>query len=409
MKQEHIRIKRKETSIKLQASEINSIRVKDIERNAIRVYKDGKIGISGAVGSMSLEELKQQAIKNLSSNIPYPYELEKNKKDHRDYTEMVYSENDLMNLTEAVLTSLKEEHDDFIYSESVKSVEIDRSFSNSEGLDLRYQDQHLEIGLIVKAKTSSNLFDTFLQWSGRNFDQEKFVSFSKEFLNAERNKVDLSQEGRLPVFFAGLDTIGGFLLRQLNGETYGNKASLFDGKLGEKVFNSKLTINQDRNPKETFIPFFDAEGVINPGDKVPLIENGVIKRVFTDKKNAKKFELEHTGSASGGYDDIPNLGYTNISPKVDSTDIKKTLNGEPAILILVAAGGEVNADGNYATPVQAAYLLEGEKIVGKLPDFNMTNSVFDMLGDDYIGTFQSEELYFGEYVYLTGCYMNVKK
>jgi len=72
MKKETISIRRKETSIKLQASQINSIRVKDIERKAVRVFQNGKIGISGAVGNSSIEELTAQAVENLSSNIPYP-------------------------------------------------------------------------------------------------------------------------------------------------------------------------------------------------------------------------------------------------------------------------------------------------------------------------------------------------
>jgi len=76
---------------------------------------------------------------------------------------------------------------------------------------------------------------------------------------------------------------------------------------------------------------------------------------------------------------------------------------------MVAAGGEVNADGNYATPVQASYLFDGKKIIGKLPEFNMSNNVFDILGKDYIGTFKSDELYFGENVYITGSYMEIKK
>ena len=198
-------------------------------------------------------------------------------------------------------------------------------------------------------------------------------------------------------------------MRQLNGETYGNKASLFDNKIGKKIFNEKLTIIQNNNPKTSYSIFFDTEGVTKENDSVTLIENGVLKRVFTDKKNAEKFNLEHTGSATGEYDDVPSLGFTSIQPKIDSTDIQKVLDGRNAILVMVAAGGEFNADGNYATPVQASYLFDGQNILGKLPDFNMSNDIYNMLGKDYIGTFNSEDLYFGEHQFLLGCYMNIKK
>lgn len=409
MKIEKISIKRKETSIKLQASKINSIRVKDIERNAVRVYENGKIGISGAVGSSSEEELVKQAIDNLASNISYSYDLESNNKDHRNYTETHHTEKDLMTLTENIIRSLRKEFGDFIFSESIRNIEIDYSLANTEGLDLRYQDEHLEIGLIVKAKNSPNLFDTIIGWEGRNFDMEKFLSNVQRQLIAERLKIDLPEEEKIPVFFLNLGSIGYFLLKQLNGETYGNKASLFNGDIGKKIFNDKLTIVQSKDPLKTYSIFFDAEGVTKENDTVTLIENGVLKQVFTDKKNAKKFKLEHTGSATGGYDDIPSLGFTNIVPLIDTENINKVLHGQRAILAVLAEGGEVNAEGNYATPVQASYLYDGKNILGKLPEFSMTNSIYNMLGNDYLGTFPTDGLYFGEHDFLLGCYMNIKK
>lgn len=409
MKTEQIHIKRKETSIKLQASKINSIRVKDIERKAVRVFKDGYIGISGAVGSTTEATLKEQAIENLSSKIPYPYDLESNKKDHRDYTDTTYSEQELMKLTETILDALNKEFDDFIFSESVRSVSIDYRFHNTEGLDLRYVDEHIQLGFIVKAKSSPNLFDTTISWGGRNLVIHRFLSFIKEQLEAERNLVELPKEEKVPVFFLSMDSIGMFLIKNLNGETYGNKASFFNGKLGEQLFHKKLNIIQNKDPMTTYSIFFDAEGVIKKDDKVSLIKKGVLKHVFTDKKNAKKFNLEHTGSSTGGYDDVPQLGFTGVEAEVDSENIYESLHGQRAILVVVASGGEFNADGHYATPVQAAYLFDGRNLLGKLPDFNMSNDIYSMLGDDYIGTFKPQHLYTGENQTISGCYMHIKK
>jgi PmbA protein len=409
MKKEKISINRKEISIKIQASEINSIRVKNIERNAVRVFKNGYIGISGAVGSSSEEELTEQSIDNLSSKIPYPYKLESSKREHRDFRDTHYGEKKLMILTEKILSSLNQEFDDFIFSESVQSIEMDYKIENTDGLDLRYQDEYLNFGFVVKAKSSPNLFDTFIGWSGRNLDYDKLLSFIHKQLQAERNKVELPLEEKVPVFFLSPDSLNSFLIRQLNGETYGNKASLFDNKIGEKLFNDKLTIVQNNNPMSSYSNFFDTEGVTMKNDSVTLIKNGVLKHVFTDKKTAKKFNLEHTGSASGGYDDIPTLGYINLQPQIDSKHIKKTLKGQKAILVMVAAGGEFNADGNYATPVQASYLFDGKYIIGKLPEFSMSNDIYSMLGSDYIGTFHSNDLYFGEDDRILSCFMNIKK
>ncbi|AIO19414.1 peptidase PmbA [Candidatus Izimaplasma bacterium HR1] len=408
MKKEYITTIRKEISIKLQASEINSLRVKDIERNAVRVYKDGYIGISGAIGSTSKEELTNQAIENLASKIPYPHKLEENRKDHRNLTDKIYNEQELMGLAENFLSEIKEENDDFIYSESFKAIKSDISLSNSEGLDLRYQDQRLDIGIIVKAKSSPNLFDTFLGWSGRNMDFPRFIETSKMQLTAERTKVDLPEGEKLPVFFADLGTVGGFITSHLSGETYGNGASFFKDKIGKKIFNEKVNMFQNRDPKITHSRHFDMEGVCMENDRVSLIENGVLKRVFTDKKTAKKFNYEHTGSAAGGYDDVPTISSIHLRIENDSTNIVKALEGKMAIVVVAAAGGEVNADGNYATPVQSAYLFDGEKFVGKLPEFSMENHIYNILGEDYIGTFE-DPMYHGENDQLVGCYMKITK
>ena len=408
MNKEYIRIKRKETSVKLQASAINSIRIKDIVRNAVRVYKDDKLGIAGAIGSTSIADLEQQAETNLAANIPYPYPIEANHKDHRDYRETNYTEQDIMTMTETLLNELNKEYDDFIYSESLQAVTIDYTMTNTAGLDLRYQDEYVNLGFVVKAKQSANLFDTFISWSGRKLDLPRLTTFAKQQLKAERNLVDLPEGDKVPVFFADLSTVGGYLVRQLNGETYGNKASLFDGKLGEKLFHDKLNVVQDDDPKTSFTRFFDAEGVTKENDRVPLITDGVLTNVFTDKKNAAKFDLPHTGSASGGYDDVPRVQMVAARPLVDSKDIAKTLNGKPAIFVMVSAGGDFTAEGHYATPVQAAYLFDGKQFIGKLPNFNMNNSIYKMLGEDYIGTFQADHLYFSDDYYVLGCYMNVK-
>jgi len=409
MKNEIIKVNNKETSVKMQTSEIISLRAKDIDRTAVRVYKDEKIGISGAVGTSSIEELTTQAIENLSSNIKYPYELEKNRKDHRNYTEKQYSDKELMNLGKTLSDSFKNDFDDFIFNDSIKKIETDYRLTNSEGLDLRYQDSYLDFNFLVKSKDSANLFDTFSRYRGRNFDITRYLSTTKMQLDAERKNVELPKEEKVPVFFVELDSITDFLNSHLSGEVYGNETSLFNKKIGSKLFNEKVSIIQNNNSKYSYSCFFDAEGITTEDDAVTLIENGVFKRVFTDKKNADKFGIEHTGSASGGYDDMPRLRFTNIEPVVDSTDIKKSLNGKMAILVVVAAGGDFNADGKYSTPVQTSYLYDGENLIGKLPEYNISNDIYNMLGDDYIGTFKSESLYFSEHGYLLGCYMNIIK
>jgi hypothetical protein len=83
MEKEFITIHEKETAVKVQNTRVNAVRMKDIVKKGVRVYKDGKIGISGAVGEVPDEVLIENAVQNLDAGISYPYELSGNLKDHR--------------------------------------------------------------------------------------------------------------------------------------------------------------------------------------------------------------------------------------------------------------------------------------------------------------------------------------
>ncbi len=51
----------------------------------------------------------------------------------------------------------------------------------------------------------------------------------------------------------------------------------------------------------------------------------------------------------------------------------------------MAGGGDMTPGGHFATPVQMSYLIEDGKLVGRLPDLNISGNFYDLLGSDYIG------------------------
>ena len=93
----------------------------------------------------------------------------------------------------------------------------------------------------------------------------------------------------------------------LNGEAIARAASLFCGKIGTEVFSPTFSLWQDRSKEQMHVPFFDTEGIRTKQDICSLIENGVILRAFTDKRNAALLETPSTGAATGAYDDVPSL------------------------------------------------------------------------------------------------------
>ena len=60
--------------------------------------------------------------------------------------------------------------------------------------------------------------------------------------------------------------------------------------------------------------------------------------------------------------------------------------------MVLASGGDTTPDGHFATPVQMSYLMEGGKLVGRLPELNIGGNFFDLLGKDFLGAVHNEPM-----------------
>lgn len=414
MKQEFIVIREKEIAAKIQNSQVNAFRMKDIVKKGVRVYENGKIGIAGAIGDISEDTLRENAVQNLATGIDYPYPLSANK-DHRCYNDKPMTAEELLALAESVLAVLRREYSDFSFSETIAAAEIVQEMRNSEGLDLEYKDAFFSLGLILKDKKSANLFDGFIVCQGRQFDPVQFWNITRPMLEAYRTPVALPADETLPILSFDISGTLDFLSKSLNGERFAIGSSLFSGKMDQQLFNEKITLELNRNPLYGPSAFFDMEGVVLQEDRYPLIEAGKLVGVYTDKKTADKYNLPHTGAAAGEYDSMPGLTATRFAPiplrfKTDSGDLKAALKGQPAILVVASSGGDFTPDGSFAAPVQVSFLFDGERILGKLPEFTMRSHLYKMLGEDYIGTFDNNAFYLGDLpTQLQSCYMTIMR
>lgn len=52
----------------------------------------------------------------------------------------------------------------------------------------------------------------------------------------------------------------------------------------------------------------------------------------------------------------------------------------------MSSGGDITADGTLSLPVQGAYIMQNDKLKGKLPAFAITGNVKDLFGDNFLGT-----------------------
>lgn len=387
MIKELYRISKREVCLNVTQGAVDSVRIKNIVKSGARVYDCGYVGIAGTIGEPS-ESLFAEAEKNLEKKIEYEFAPETNKVRKLDARKAKYTDSQIVEFGEKLLEIMTERHPEFVFSNKIKWIETDYSLKNDAGLDYENLDAYYVVSIIYKHRNSVAVFDGGVSAVGREADAEKIAASFDDELFAFEKPVELPEGEKIPVV-VGFDEIGGKIIEALNGKQLGLGASLFVGKVGQKAFSDDFTLGVDL-PQTVGDLFFDTEGSTLEGDKFDFIENGVIKTGYADKKTASMFGVQNTACAGGGYDDVPTLGAPSVVPKRSDKTIKELLHGQKAVYVGMMSGGDTTNEGEFASPVQLAYLVEDGKISGKLSEFGLSGNIFDIFGKDFVGVPKDE-------------------
>lgn len=381
MVKELYQIKTKELALNITNGAVDSVRKKNVTKSGCRVYDNGCIGIAGVLGEPT-EETWKKAENALAAAVPYPYEPTGGLVRMRTLGTLP-EESEFIAAIEKLLKTLKEEYPEFVFSNKVYANEETVLLKNDLGLCLEDVQRYVSIGIIVKEEASVNVFDSVISWLGRGLDLDAVLKNARQILDAHKTPAELPKEN-VPVLFPS-SMVSGILSDYLNAQKLKKGASLLSGKEGIKIFADAFNLSVSVKA-EDYVPFFDAEGTTLPNDSLPLIENGVLLRGIADKKYAGEYDVELTACAGAGYDDVPVLsGNPGKLPVCPTGTLEEILNGRAGIFVAMASGGDITPAGDFATPVQTAYLYKNGKLVGKLPEFNFRGNIFDLLGKDYVG------------------------
>ena len=378
----------KTSALSIADSKIVSVRRSNVTRTGLRVYDGKNIGVAGALGKFDVEQLKEQAKKGLELGISYPYAPSGKREEEVLQESPIDDVNELVAMTEETLARLRK-YEDFNFAGLIHLIDDKTTLKNDDGLDLSCHVRWTSFGILFKVLNSGNIFDGGLLYSGRHFNKNDYLEMAETTLAAFKNKVDVPKGKRIPVLwnakFKTMDHVLNFFSKALNGRTFATGGSILSDKRGKKAFDDKLTLYQSNDPEIAGRPFFDGEGTINDSYRFTLIKEGVVIAPYTDKKNADTYDLPLTGAASCSYDSIPALGSPFLELKSGEKNLAELLNGRLAIYMDMSAGGDFTPDGHYAAPAQLAYLFDGERFVGRLPQLQVSSSVFDMFGSAFIG------------------------
>jgi len=159
-----------------------------------------------------------------------------------------------------------------------------------------------------------------------------------------------------------------------------NKISPLLGKFDQQVFSPKLTISQnpfnDTNPGAAG---FDDEGT--PTQKAVFVQNGVFKSIYTDLNYASKLNLPLTGNGWRDSEASPvGVGSNHLHIQTGDQSIEQMIAGiERGIIVydlLGAHSGNV-LNGDFSVGVSTGFYVENGKITGRVKDCMLSGNIYE--------------------------------
>ena len=388
----------REVSLNVSAGRVESLRRKNITKSGCRVYDNGYIGVAGCLGQPTADTWAA-AERALARQVPTA-PPETGRERVREQGEALIPAEEFRAGCEELLAELRAEFPDFVLSNKLQMTDVEMRLENDAGLKYIDRKRSYAMVLLVKRAGSPNMYDSHLLGVSRRFDLEGWLDQARQVLTAHRTLLPMPEGERFLILDSAMgDALGNFSIldKALSGREYLAGTSLFQGRLGQPLFDPRVTLSYDVTGTEWLARddvFFDKEGTTLPGDRVNLIEHGVLRNLATNKRYAAQLGLASTGGAFGDYDSAPALDALPILLVSTGETLAQLTAGRDCIVPLIASGGDWTDAGDYATPVQCAYLYRDGKLVGRLPEFNLAVKLNDLFGKDFVGV--SADRFFGE-------------
>lgn len=254
---------------------------------------------------------------------------------------------------------------------------LDQSSGVSENLKASAFSVYVEGELTKKGDIMG--IGQYYGWRKNELDKKKFITSLKE-------KFTLSQTfakttgGSMTILFAPevVDTLFEFFETALSGESIYKKVSKWQDSLEKQVADLRFTMIDD-----PLIDFalgsspIDDEG--HSIEKMPLIENGILKNYILDLKNATRLNMKPNGRGFG-LPASPSTTNIVVNPGTKSKDqiIKSIKKG--ILVDQIIGGGQDNPyAGDFTYNIHLGFLIENGEIIGRVKNCVVSGNIFEMI------------------------------
>ena len=372
-----------DTPIEFENNRLKSLQTKALQGVALRVICNGRFGFASSTDLTRLEDLVDAAVQTAEIGSPAEFEFASNF--HQvESAGTAYTPPKTSELVEVGDRLIQQVHD---YNAEIL---VDVGFHARSGIVkiITSNDVYAErTSRTTSVSISGNLVrgEDFLQAYSFDVANDRPLNYDRilaelleKYRRAEQTATITS--GSYPVLFtprAVASAIAGLFDTVLSGQTVVQKSSPLADKIGETLFDPRLTLFEDPSIGIS-ARTFDDEGT--PTSRNAYIENGTVKGFYWDRRWAARAGCESTGNGFRGGLSRPSPDMVNICMAPGSTstaDLIASMDEGIIVDQVLGAGQSNQLAGEFSVNLDLGYKVEQGKIVGRVKNTMVAGSIFE--------------------------------
>lgn len=382
-------VRHRDEPVLFEANRLKLVETRESSGVALRIVKDGRIGLASASGIGNADGLIDRALEMA----PFGPEARLEFPSRRDFSSVeVYDPEteslpveDMINAGQIAIDRLIGRSPDLLCDVTVSKGVNTVTIINSRG---GYASYTKSIFSASVHGTIVNGTDMLFVWDGKSschplLDTSEIVSTIEGQLEISRNIVPATV-GQVPVILTPRGVAGALLsplLSGLNGRTVLLGASPLVGKRGEPMMDERFSLwDEPTFPYSPGSRMCDDEGI--PAKRLPLVERGVISDFFYDLQTAAQAGTESTGSAHRGLSTLPAPGASVVMVAEGDTPYRDMIRDAKTGLVverLLGAGQSNILGGDFNANVLLGYLIQNGSVVGRVKNTLISGNVYTAL------------------------------
>jgi len=378
-----------ETTAQFEANRLKNIQSKQSTSVALRIVKAGQIGYATATRWEDSPKMVDMAVETAqfgtTARFNFPPLTDYPNVAVFDTGVIKSTPEEMAELGEAMIATVREQTPDLVCEAAISKSVVSVRLINSGGGQADYKQSGFSLGV-----EGQLIHDTDMLFVGESQSSCRPISDHNIVTQAVLKQLEMAKNQAsaptrsLPVIFTPHGVASALLLPLMtafNGKTVLEGASPLGNRLGQQVFDEKLSLRDD--PTIAYRPGSrpcDDEGI--PSQCTPLIENGTVANFLYDLQTAALAGTRSTGNGRRSRGGLPSPSPSAFVISPGSVTFQEMVNDIKEGLVVEQLMGAEQGNilgGDFSGNVLLGYKIENGKIAGRVKDTMVSGNIYSLL------------------------------